>query len=60
MVVLAQLDICEGKPQYSHYGCVTVYKFVDKTDTKHGTLHFLINFTNNSLYLATSVIFNDR
>lgn len=39
MVVLPQLDICEGKPQYSHYGCVTVYKFVDKTDTSKHTAH---------------------
>ena len=33
MVELAQLDICEGKPQYSHYGCDIICRFVDKTDS---------------------------
>lgn len=60
MVVLEQLGICEGKPQYSHYGCVTAYRFVDKSDNiskyLHSTLHFLINFSNNSLYLVIKYV----
>lgn len=39
MVVLAQLGICEGKSQYGHSGCVTVYKFVDKIDISKHTVH---------------------